>query len=202
MNIKQVSCLIAVLLLLPLATPLFAHEHHHAALAAEAPSSDSIFNLKSPWTDQNGKAISLSVLKGKPALLAMIYTTCDSACPLLVEDIKKIESLLPEADRDKVHFALFSFDPDRDTTERLKRYAEVHGLGKDWILARGPAKSVRELAAALGVQYKKSGAGDFQHSNLITVLDKGGVIKKQQSGLGKSGEESAAEVAKLLGKRP
>ncbi|HNS42581.1 MAG TPA: SCO family protein, partial [Taishania sp.] len=48
--------------------------------------SDSIFNLTSNWQDQNGKDLKLADLRGKTLVVVMIYTTCKSACPILVSD--------------------------------------------------------------------------------------------------------------------
>lgn len=193
--------IIIVFLTLSINPSAFAHDgHKDIALAPAAPVTESLFNLDSVWTNQDGMKISLSILKGQPAILAMIYTSCESACPLIVEDMKKIEKQLPLNTQKKVRFALFSFDSARDTTARLKKYAKDRGLGPSWILARGSDKSVRELAAALGVQYKKSASGDFQHSDVITLLDHEGVIKKQQTGLGNNGHDMAAATEQFIQK--
>ena len=49
-----------------------------------------------------------------------------------------------------------------DTPERLKAYAEDHGLDPaHWTLYHGDEKAVRELAAALGVRYRRDASGGF-----------------------------------------
>jgi len=54
----------------------------------------------------------------------MIYTSCKDICPLIVEDMKKIETSIALITSGKSRFAVFSFDPERDTTRKLKEYAE------------------------------------------------------------------------------
>ena len=78
----------------------------------------------------------------------------------------------------------FAFDDERDTVPVLHAYREAHELPADgWILLRGAPGGIRELAAVLGVQYKRDAQGMFEHSNLITVLNAEGEIVHQRSGL-------------------
>jgi protein SCO1/2 len=170
-----------------------------AALAQErdvdSPSTDSLYNLKSTWRDANGKRVALSSLKGSVVVLAMIYTSCEGACPLTVTDLKRIERALPEPARKKVRFVLVSFDPKRDTPEALGRYAATRALpAPQWTLLTGDDDRVRELAAALGMRYRPTPSGDFVHSSLITVLDAKGVVAARQVGIG---EDPAAAVGTI-----
>jgi protein SCO1/2 len=174
-----------------------AHEGHHMNSDSETPkiSGESIYNLKSMWTDQNGKSIKLSDLRGKKLILAMAYTSCQNACPIIVEDMKKIESKIGGS-KDTV-LALFSFDTEKDTPKKLKEYAEKKRLSDRWILLNGSKKSVRELAAVLGIKYTKLPSGDFDHSNIINLIDKEGIIRFQQVGLNKEPEEFLNQYSKI-----
>ena len=74
----------------------------HTHGAAESPdgarpaplSGQSIYQVRAAWTDTDGKSVQLRSLRGKPVVLAMVYTTCTTACPLTVADLKRIESAL------------------------------------------------------------------------------------------------------------
>ena len=160
------------------------HEEHHQEQTLTPIAGESIFNLESQWINQDGVSVSLRTLRGRPAVLAMVYTSCEHACPLIVEDMKRIEKALLEKNKVPFSFLLFSFDPARDTPKKLKAFATTRKLDpKRWTLFHGDAKSVRELAAVLGVRYKKDAAGDFDHSNVITLIDADGMIRHQQIGL-------------------
>ena len=112
----------------------------------------------------------------------MIYTSCVHACPMIVSDMKKIAGGLPE--NGGVQYVLVSFDPDRDTPERLRDFREAHGLSENWTLLRSDAMDVGTLAALLDVRYRFEADGNIAHSNRITLLDAGGEIIGLQEGLG------------------
>jgi len=159
--------------------------------------SESIFNLNSKWTNQDGTTLSLADLRGKKIVLVMAYTSCEHACPLLIEDMKKIESKIEKPD--DWLFAFFSFDSERDTPAKLKSYAEKRKLklGR-WELFNGDKKAVSELAAALGVRYEKDEDGDFDHSNIISLVDPDGVVRFQQTGLNQDPGEFLTKAKALM----
>jgi protein SCO1/2 len=123
----------------------------------------------------------------------MFYTHCAYACPVTVGDMKRIRDLLPAPERGRVSFVLVSFDSDRDTPEALRAYRRSFGLDSAWTILRGGADDVRELAMVLGIQYSRDAKGDFAHSSLITILNSGGEIVFQRSGL--QGDVTAAARA-------
>lgn len=150
-----------------------------------APIPDqSLYQLDSQWTSDQGRVIRLGNLQGQPQVIAMVFTSCEFACPIIVNDMKRIaDALSPEAQR-KVNFTLISFDHERDTPEKLLAFRKRMGLPMaGWTLLRGEADDVRELAALLGVNYRKDARGQYAHSNLITVLNARGEIVAQESGL-------------------
>ena len=120
---------------------------------------------------------------GKPQVLVMFFASCQSACPILVNDAMRIESALPPELKSKINFTLVSFDSDRDTPSALQKYKELRQLGPNWKLLHGQPNDIQQLAALLGVRYQKTQAGGFSHSNLITVLNSKGEVVYQLSGL-------------------
>jgi protein SCO1/2 len=173
------------------AVPTMAHDHSHmhAMEAAEPLPGMSIYNLSGQWTDQNGRTVELSSLRGAPVVVAMAYTSCRDICPLIVADITLIERAAQDGGVGRMRFAFFSLDPVNDTPARLKTYAEEHGLDPEhWTLFHGDERAVRELAAALGVRYRRTPDGGYDHSNLITLLDRDGAVLLQQSGADTAGE--------------
>jgi protein SCO1/2 len=169
-----------------------AREHQPASM-----SGASIYQLDSQWTNQDGVRTTLDHFRGKPLVLAMAYTRCQAACPVLVMDMKRIEEALPDSLKGKVQFALFSFDSKKETPEALKSYARAHALDtRSWTLLISDQDAVRELAAALGVRYKQNAGGDFSHSNVITILNAEGEILHQQEGLRADPKESIDALGK------
>jgi protein SCO1 len=155
-----------------------------AALDASPPTDQSLYLLDSKWTSDRGKTIPLGVLRGRPQVVAMFFTHCEYACPILVNDMKKLEARLPADVRSRTDFLLVSFDSKRDTVETLAAFRKKEKLPvENWTLLRGVADDVRELAALLGINYTPDSRGQFAHSNLITVLNAEGEVAFQQQGL-------------------
>lgn len=174
-----------------------APARHRVPDAAPA-SGLSIYHAESTWTDQAGRERLLASLAGKPRLVAMLYTSCAHACPRIMLDLKRIEGELgPRAD--DVGFVIVSIDPERDTPDRLAEFARGSRLDPArWTLLSGDEDEILELAALLGVQYRRTNAGEFVHSNLISVLDPAGVIVHRQQGLGTDPAETLAVLRSLM----
>lgn len=172
----------------------------HAEVPAGKPLADnSLYHLESTWTSDVGRKTRLRVLRGKPQVLAMFFTKCEWACPLLLHDLKRIEAALPDKLRDEVGFLLVSFDTKHDTPEVLHAYRETHRLSPArWTLFRGRPDDIRELAALVGVNYRETARGQFAHSNLLTVLNAEGEIAHQVTGLKQSIKEPVRILKDLL----
>lgn len=169
-------------------------------LKNSAPIPDqSLYQLDSQWTSDQGRVIRLANLQGRPQVIAMVFTTCEFACPIIVNDMKRIAAALPPEVQGKVDFTLISFDHERDTPELLLAFRKRMGLPMaGWTLLRGGADDVRELAALLGVNYRKDARGQYAHSNILTVVNPVGEIAHQQSGLNQSPDETVKQLLRLL----
>ncbi len=165
---------------------------------AEAPgqfTDQSIYQVESKWKTDDGKEIHLGDLAGRPQIVVMFFASCHYACPMLLNDVRRIEAALPEDVRGKVGVTLVSFDTKRDTPEALAKFREAQNLPSDrWTLLSGSDDDILELAALLGVRYKQDATGQFMHSNLITILDSKGEIVHQQVGL----NQDVTETARIL----
>ncbi|MEO6833344.1 MAG: SCO family protein [Chitinophagaceae bacterium] len=165
---------------------------------AKAPLPDgSIFNIKDTFTTQHNTPMQLVSLQGKPTLIAMIFSNCGYACPRLTADMKAIHDKLG-AKANQVNFVLVSFDVARDTPARLEAYTKEQEMTPDWILLHGGEQTVRTLSVLLNVQYEKDAEGNFSHSNLISVLDKNGVLAFQKEGIDADHTETMSTLQKML----
>ncbi len=164
-------------------------------LPAAAPfSAGSIYQADGAFTDDAGQTVRLGALRGRPVVLTMFFASCGYACPLLVTDMEAIRAKLPAEVRDRAAFVLVSFDVARDTPAALAAYRRSRGLDGAWTLLHGDDDAVRELAALLGVKYKREADGNFSHSNLITILNAEGEIVHQRAGLKGGLDEAAAAL--------
>ena len=167
-----------------------------AAVPALALSKVSLYQLDAKWTNDAGASVQLASLHGQPVVLAMFFASCEYACPLIVDDMKRLGASLPADVRAHAQFVLVSFDTARDTPAALHAYRERMKLDGQWTLLHGDTASVQELAMLLGVKFKQDARGQFSHSNLITVLNPAGEIAHQRAGL--MGDVSEAAKAVVL----
>lgn len=151
---------------------------------AEEIDDMSIYQLTTSWRTQDNDEITFKDLNGEVLVVVMIYTSCQSACPRLVEDMKSIESKVSASIPSGVRYVFVSIDPTYDTPERLKAFSIENGMDDPrWLFLQGTEESVREFANVVAVRYDRISPIDFSHSNIISVFDQRGVMLHQQEGL-------------------
>jgi len=155
-----------------------------AAGGAAALPGDSVYQLRATLTDHHGRAFELASLRGAPVLVTMFYTSCEMVCPMLFETIRFTLDALPVAQRSGARVLMVSFDPARDTVPVLAQTARTRGCDERWTLARCDERTAREIAAALGLQYRRLDSGEFNHSSTIELLDADGRIAARTGRLG------------------
>jgi protein SCO1/2 len=156
-------------------------------------SENSIFQLKTVWKDQTGKDIMLNQFMDKKVVMALIYTNCPTACPVIVNKIQSLESLIDKKTINDYRFVLVSIDPIRDTPQELRKFAEEKNLDLHyWTLLTGSENDIAELAQMVGFKYRRNKSGSFTHSNLITFINKAGEIENQSEGLNQDTEKLLA----------
>lgn len=154
-------------------------------------TENSLYQLNSEWTNQFGNKINLTELKGKKQIVTMIFANCTYACPILVNDMRRIEEQLSKDELRNVQFTLFTIDPDRDTPEKLKEFAQNQNLNLSrWQLLTSSKSDIADLAALMGFRYKKENDGSYSHSNIISILNENGELIHQQAGLSQEIEKT------------
>jgi len=129
--------------------------------------------------------VGLDLFRGNPVLISMFYATCPDACPLLIADLQRIERELPPRVKADLRIVLVSLDPERDTPDALRALAQTRHVDESrWRLLRAPEDTVREIAAVLGIKYRRLPDGSFNHSSVITLLDPTGAIVARDEAVG------------------
>jgi protein SCO1/2 len=161
---------------------------------ASAKSAARLYDLASQWTTQDGASVRLGSFAGRPLIAAVGSTICGDN-PAIVADIIWVDKHLPAREAKLVRFALFSFDPEADTPERLRLYAESHDLDLNrWTLLRSDEHAASELAAALDVPFRR----DDLHAAVISLIDDRGGIVFQQRGRQVSSEAFLERLMRLF----
>src|SRR5271167_3237595 len=120
-------------MILALALPLAARaELGKAVQQASTSPADGLPKIS--LTDQNGRAISLSSLKGKPALVAFIHTSCEGPCELITAEMKSVARNLGPGFKSDVTMISITTDPKEDGSRELLAYAKAQGVNADgWV---------------------------------------------------------------------
>lgn len=154
------------------------------------------FNL----TNQDGKRIALKDLRGRVLAITFIFTSCTDTCPLLTATMAGLQDRLGADFGPRVYFVSITVDPERDTAEVLKRYAEAHGANPSgWAFLTGTAAEIREVARRYGIYYKKTPLGDVEHSFLTSLVDQSGTLRVQYMGVRFKPDEMLRDLRSLSG---
>ena len=131
--------------------------------------------------DQDGRGVTMKDLRGKAVVLDFIYTNCppDEECPVLTAKLVGLQQQLKTAGlSDRVVILSITFDPERDTPEVLKAYAQQFGADlSNWHFLRGNNAQTREVSHAYSIGYNKLDTGGFEHTAVIMVIDPQGRIR-------------------------
>ena len=176
------------------AAPALAHEaKSDARLSRIGPAPE--FGL----TTQDGARLTLRDLHGKVVAVTFIYASCADTCPLLTA---KLAALQPRLGRDfgtRVFFASVTVDPERDTPEVLKRYAQAHGANPaGWAFLTGTPTEIRDVERRYGVFARKNAGGDVDHTFLTSLIDRDGVLRVQYLGVRFDPDEMLRDLKSLL----
>ncbi len=129
-------------------------------------------------TNQNGQPFGSVQLAGKIWIADFIYTTCPGPCPMISNRMSELQKPLEKTD---VHLVSFSVDPEKDTPEVLRRYAErLQAEPGRWDFLTGPKSAIYNLSHD-GFKLAISDGSDAQgipvHSTRIVLVDRHSQIR-------------------------
>jgi protein SCO1/2 len=90
------------------------------------------------------------LVKDRIFVISFLYTTCRDLCPLATARLAELQEKLGSAMGRDIFFYSLSIDPETDTPDRLKQYAETFGAGPGWLFLTGRPEDVRALRHKLG----------------------------------------------------
>ena len=141
------------------------------------------------------------IIKDKITLMAMVYTHCPDICPMTTYNMYLVQQRLPKNLQNKVEFVIISFDPNRDTPEVLKRFAEIRDISFDhWALLSGNAQNTKEVMLKFDIKaiptdstYDKNGELSYNviHTDRISLIDQDGKLRSNYKG-------STANISEII----
>lgn len=141
-------------------------------------------------TNQDGKRISIKDFRGKALAITFIYAQCPlpDFCIRMSTNFSDLANQLnaDPAKKEKIRLLSISFDPARDTPEKLRSYGLGY-MGKGakpdftvWQLAVGKEAEVRKIADFFGLRYEidQNDKTQFNHSLRTAVIAPDGTVAK------------------------
>jgi protein SCO1/2 len=151
---------------------------------------------------QDGAQVSLADLGGKVVAVTFIFTRCTATCPVLTPMMSLVQDRLGRDFGSKIVFASITVDPEHDTPEMLKLYAQAYGADvAGWSFLSGPPPVIGELTRRYGVFASKNADGDIEHSFLTSIVDRSGILRVQYLGVRFDPEEFRHDLLSLLRER-
>jgi len=113
-------------------------------------------------TTQDGKKVRFydDLIKGKVVAIDLIYTTCKYNCPLETARLVQLQKLLGNRMGKDIFFYSITIDPEHDTPQVLKEYAEKYHVGPGWLFLTGKEADIQLISHKLGLD-TPPGAGDL-----------------------------------------
>lgn len=154
-----------------------------AAPAVPLPAA-SLYRLAVPLTDSAGRRFDWRELAGKPALVTMFYGDCNTACPIIIENLRRTVAQLKPG-RPNITVLMVSLDPLHDTPASLADLAAGHKLDPTLfrLAVAADETRTRAMAAALQVKYRAVENGVINHTTRVSLLDAGGSVVASSSEL-------------------
>jgi protein SCO1/2 len=147
------------------------------------------------------------IIKGQITVMGFIFTHCPDICPMTTHNMYLTQKELNKSGIDDIKFVALSFDPERDSPEVLKKFAEVRELDfNSWALLTGEKNIVNELMKRFDVKAIKTdeftdSEGNYEysmmHTDRISLIDKNGILRKNYKGSTLNIEELVNDIKTL-----
>jgi protein SCO1/2 len=134
-------------------------------------------------TDQHNNQVTSAVIKDKIHVADFFFARCLGICPKMTSQLQRVqEAFLNNPD---VLIMSYTVDPENDTVEALRNYADQYGAVKDkWYLMTGEKKVIYKLAKqGYYVTAKEDNVQStnleekFVHTDKFVLVDKKGNIR-------------------------
>jgi protein SCO1/2 len=144
--------------------------------------------------ERSGQPLRRADLAGKVWVADFFYSTCPGPCPMLSSRLSDVQKALGDAP--EVRLVSISVDPEKDTPEVLKLYAQKFQATDRWLFATGDKARIYDLARRgfkLPLQDAPAEGGMITHSTRLVLIDRTGTVRGYYEG---GEEKSVAEIVR------
>ena len=140
--------------------------------------------------------VRLSGLRGRPVLIAFIYTSCTRACPLLSARMARLQKKLIAARLPAVLLSV-TVDPQRDDAKTLALFAKGFGARPGWHFLRDEPARLAPVLAAYDEWTHVLPSGELDHPARLHLIDRAGRVREIYSLAFFDEEQAFLDIAAL-----
>lgn len=109
------------------------------------------------------------VLKGKVVVFSFMYSQCEGICVPVTTNLVKVQEMLGDRVGRDIFMYSVTLDPENDTPEVLKKYAEMHGVGPGWWFLTGKFDHIELIRYKMGFWDRdpELDADKSEHSGMV-----------------------------------
>lgn len=127
-------------------------------------------------TDQNGQTVTNADLRGKIWIADFIFTRCAGPCPLMTARMLEMQKALVKTP--EVKLVSVTVDPEYDTPEVLKAYAEANFADPErWKFLTGDKAVIEKLVTEGFMQHLSEEGGEPVHGTMFLIVDGNGMVR-------------------------
>ncbi len=151
--------------------------------------------------DQNGDAVSLESLKGKPLVVDFIYTSCPGPCLMETAKLANVALRLGNDLGSKVAIVSITVDPEHDGPKQLLDYSRQQGADeKGWYFLTGGPADVDRALAGFKLSRQIQPDGSVGHLIAMMLIGPDGRIVREYNGEAVRAQDIVDDVKKTLNK--
>lgn len=137
------------------------------------------------FQNQDGKAVSLESLNGQVWVADFIFTNCKTICPPMTSHMAELQKQMEEENL-QARIVSFSVDPENDTPEKLKKFADNYPLSfQNWDFLTGYSQEEIEkfaLKSFKSIVKKPEDEDQVIHQSSFYLVDQNGKVVKDYDG--------------------
>jgi protein SCO1 len=137
-----------------------------------------VFTLK----NEKGEAFGSANLKGTTYVANFLFTSCTTACPLLVQSLQELQKRY-EQEKIPIKIISFSVDPTTDTPEVLHTYAAAAKADPQrWVFLTGEVPAVAATLKGFNFAlepkvWTKQSFFEISHTQKLVIVDGNGAVR-------------------------
>ena len=122
-----------------------------------------------PVVNQDGKTLHFydDLIKGRIVVVSFIFTTCADLCPIETARLAEVKEMLGDVVGRDISFLSITVDPEHDTPDTLKAFADAYDAGPGWNFVTGKPEDIKAILAKFGDRSGERGLSSHRNEIML-----------------------------------